>query len=205
MSTIFDSKFAPARKLIDDRLRAVMAGRIKIGSGAGMDSAWDGGTILPPNKTICIMEATSYILGYTNPDDHPPCTSEVIRNFLIEVNDCEITMRKRAMLKALIPNIINTAPTRWKKGGIVPRLETFLSNPEYKKAEITRKGMLAEWKDANSSRDRHGYDNENWHERLENGKLPMRAVLDIARAMADVARFDGQNEITENGQGGEAK
>ena len=182
MSVITKRDFAPARAMVEQKLKQVMGGKIKIAMGAW---ATDNDGHLPRDKRICIMEATAYILGYDKITDSPPCTSSQIRHFMIALNDSINSDRKRAQLKKVIPDIVNTAPTRWvKQGSVKWVLRSNEMVPEYKAAERTRKQMISDFVDANFAD--NGYD---WESEAE--KLPMRKYLDLIRALADVAKFDG--------------
>jgi hypothetical protein len=189
--------YAPAKELIDERLNKVMRAEIKIGDGAGMSEApddWDPHQP-PPNKTICIMEATAYILGHRI-TDRPPCTSEKIRSFMIEANDCGISNRKRAMLKQVIPDIVNTAPTVWKPISATrmypegKKLVTLQRDRRYRDAEKERARMIEDF-DA-----KHGR-NYGWSTSLAEGKLSMKIVLDFVRELAAVAKFDSENHAAD--------
>jgi hypothetical protein len=106
MTVITDDKWAEPRTLDPKRLNQIK--QVNLYAGAATASGR-----MPDDKSVCIMEATAYILGYAYVSDSPPCTSEVIRSTMIEINDDEISDRKRNQLKKLIPVIINTAPTKW--------------------------------------------------------------------------------------------
>lgn len=171
---ITNPKFAPARKLIPERLKRVMDARIKIISGSGMDDSNDGD--LPTSKEICIMEVTAYILGYETITDNPPCTSQVIRTFMIGLNDRIESDRKRAKLKHVIPDIVNTAPTHWYRGKLVQA-----KSKEYKKAEGTRTNMVRAFEDS-SPKDRDGDTSVQ--------KRSMKELHAFIRELAAVAHFD---------------
>ena len=172
---ITDPKFAPARQIIPDWTKKLEKIHIRNGLGSKNGS-------LPPDKQICIMEATAYILGYEEIDDAPPCTSEAIREFMIDLNDTIEGDRKRAQLKKVIPDIINTAPTinkqvnRSKKNPIYKLVQDF-RNSEYKEAEKTRNQMI-----------------EDFGESIPTNKafsdLPMTKLLPFIRELAAVAKFD---------------
>lgn len=163
--------------IIPERYKQLMDARIRIGSGSGVE---DGK--LPTHKMICIMEATAYILGYEYITDHPPCTSRVISDFMIELNDSMyITDRKRAQLKKVIPDIINTAPTRWDKdvlgNGKLTQIPAHAYG-EYRRAENNRESMIEGFKEE------HGRNHSI-------AKLPMTKILPLIRDLANVAHFTG--------------
>lgn len=201
INIVTNEKFAPAKEMIDARLRQVMRGDIKLMMGAGSDELPDKaqhGDKIPAGNSICIMEATSYILGYENVSDAPPCTSQEIRNFMIEVNDADISDRKRAMLKQLIPEIINTSPLRWNG----KKLVTYLGSSDYKNAEDARSEMISAWKIQNRKvldSGPWGEDTEEWDERLTNGKIPMARVIEFVRELVAIAKFDKGNGDTSVG------
>lgn len=204
MSIITSDKFAPARTLLADRLKRVMRADIKIADGA---HATDSGEI-PSNKSLCIMEATAYILGYEYITDQPPCTSGTIRDFMIGINDWVGNDRKRAQLKKVIPEIVNTAPTNWKKRKtwvashsdpitgewihgahkMIDRLETVDSDPRYKAAEKKRQEMVHTFQQSFSNNDDNMFDFE---DALPN--IPMTKILPFILELAAVAKFDKAN------------
>lgn len=172
---------AKARKPNPKKLKQVNDGDIKIRIGAGAMFTGE----LPPHKELCIMEATSYILGYDRITDAPPCTSKVIRDLMITINDSEYSDRRRAQLKRVIPDIINTAPTRWTTAGVggypYPHLVTDERNRDYLLAEVKRAKMVR---------------NAGLYDYYDNGasrfmKQSMPKILDFIRELANVAHFDG--------------
>lgn len=137
----------------------------------------NGRRVLPPDKRICIMEATSYILGYDDITDSPACTSPVIRDFMIGLNDNrETTKRKRAMLKRLVPDIINTAPIIELRGG---RVRTLESDPDFVRAELTRREMLDKYLAPTYG---------NYDELIE--RKAFRDIMQFVRELAAVAKFE---------------
>lgn len=72
-----------------------------------------------PSKDVgCIMEVTSLLLGHPWTSE-PPCVSGVIRNTMVAINDGEWSADERAKLKVLIPEIIETAPTKRRGGRVI--------------------------------------------------------------------------------------
>lgn len=203
MSTIIKKDtFAPARTLIERNLKRVMRADIKIASGAQADNG-----VVPPDKQLCIMEATAYILGYEEISDAPPCTSAQIRGFMISINDADfMTDRKRAQLKKVIPEIVNTAPTVWKNRRrefwdkekdqwayrVVPVLETS-SSPEYTSAENQRRDMIRNIRAHAEERLQITELYGDWADMLITDHS-MSYILDFIREMAAVAKFDGAAE-----------
>lgn len=184
MNQIVKDTFAPARVLMKDRLKQVMDARIHIANGA-----YARGGKMPPEKKLCIMEATAYILGYEKIDDSPPCTSYEIREFMITINDSDlISDRQRAKLKHVIPDIVNTAPTNVEEGvGYLPDgtfgktwrlVVTDDEDPHYQAAEDERAAMISrfEWRKYSPT-----------HKRTKS----MREIIAFIRELADVAHFDG--------------
>jgi hypothetical protein len=219
MTTVIKKKrFAPAREIVDTRLRQLMRGKIHIGGGPGVN----GNGMMPSDKTVCIMEATAYILGYSYIDDAPPCTSETIRNVMISINDGIHSNRKRARLKVVIPEIVNTAPIEWYEdwdiaGNRVKRVRTVYNNPEYKRAEEERRRIqdaalkafverAGKNKIALSDYDYEDEDISSWDavahliswgavaHLITKGRIKVDEVLDVIREMAAVAKFDTLNE-----------
>jgi len=178
---VTDPRFAPARQLIPDWTKKLA--KIHIRNGLGSENG-----SLPPDKCICIMEATAYILGYDEIDDAPPCTSDSIREFMIDLNDAIESDRKRAQLKKVIPDIVNTAPTVHKQINYSKKNPLYkpvhdIRNPEYKKAEKTRRKMIDDFND-NSTK----FDHE----------LPMTKLLPFIRELAAVAKFDTAPSVEPN-------
>jgi hypothetical protein len=193
-NVIIDDKWAPPRRPRIDRLEAVLK-RFNLIEGGG---AHDGK--LPTDKGICIMEACAYILGYDGEEgdrvgvgitDRPPCTSKIIQDAMIGLNDSWDNQAQRNKLKKLIPYIINTAPTRWekvpqrllRKGGPPERLVQDVADKRYKAAEEERKRILdalkpkkSKWGDMAYSEDALPY-------------MTFPAVEKIIKQLADVARF----------------
>lgn len=103
-----------------------------------------------PQKTsheLCIMEAIDYIQGggaYNGGGqvtDAPVCVSDVMRDFLIEVNDNwigEVGDRRRRQLKELIPLVIGTAPV--DRDGIP------ITTAVYERREEKRRVLLEEFR-----------------------------------------------------------
>ena len=180
---ITNPKFSPARQFVPEWAKKLAKISIRLGTGA------DDGK-LPPDKQICIMEATTYILGYDEIDDAPPCTSEVIREFMVNLNDTIEGDRKRAQLKKVIPDIVNTAPTinkqvnRSKKNPIYKLVQDF-RNPEYKLAEKTRNQMIEDF-------------GENIPTNNSFSDLPMTKLLPFIRELAAVAKFDTAPSVETN-------
>lgn len=197
---ITDPTFAPAREIINAKLRKAMRGEIKLRMGSG--------GLLPGEEPgidnrVCIMELTAYVLGYGVIGDSPPCTSGVIRDFMIDINDMDISKRKRAMLKAVIPDIINTAPTRWetktkRHNRSIPVLVTATTDSRYKEAEEQRRQMVATFTEKVTAgrKDFCGDNVLDIEDVLTSDKLSMKAVLEFVRELADVARFDTENQQT---------
>lgn len=205
---------APARTPILKRLKQVMDARIKIQVGPGAEELEvdDNGALKKMPPSLCIMEATSYILGWDqqpghNVDDGPPCTSEEITGLMIELNDDDdFSDRQRAQMKAVIPDIINTAPLVWaidKSHGCLKqvvdgkitdkcerdsegkvkypdKLATNTKDSDYKAAEYTRSKMI-----------------KNFVGLKVKGDIPMSHWVDFIRELAAVAKFDTANRETE--------
>lgn len=174
---------APARPIIEAKLKQVMRGDIKIGEAS------DEG-LSPHNKEICIMQATAYVLGYMQDDgpltDSPVCTSAAITMLMISCNDHEkATARTRGALKKVIPHIINTAPHYVSPGGTAHQLRGM---PEYVAAEATRKAMIreksVEWRKATARPYIYLSDND-----IFAHKPNMQALLDFIIELANVAHF----------------
>lgn len=174
---------AVARQPVMQRLNQIMRGYVKIASGTHADEIPRGATI-NQDRQLCIMEATAYILGYENISDSPPCTSEQIRVLMIEIND-SVGSRKRAKLKDVIPDIINTAPTIWvehRRHQWV--LRTDEHDPQYNAAESERADIIDK------------YENE---KKMMSGmevivEMPMTKIIPIIRQLAAVAKFSGTKE-----------
>lgn len=187
VSRIVKPGYAPAREPIAERLKQLINARIHIRKDAG---AGDGK--MPIDKYICIMEATAYILGYDRITDAPPCTSKIIRDLMIELNDNIDSDRKRAQLKHLVPDIINTAPTKWMQDRI--ELRQIKSDPDYIAAERTRREMIKAFGV------QHKLDGE--LDSKEIYDLPMPILHEFIRQLAAVAKFDtpARPEINEGEQ-----
>lgn len=213
---------APARKPILQRLKQVMDAKIKIQSGPNADEVKtdDDGKITHVPPSLCIMEATSYILGWDqepghNVSDGPPCTSEVISQLMIELNDDDnVSDRSRAAMKRVIPDIINTAPLVWaidRKHGclkdkdrkcvrdannniVYPEvLKTNTTDKDYRAAEDKREEMIdAFWQGQPKKKGEYGE-----METPEKGEISMSKWLDLIRELAAVAKFDAANHVTE--------
>jgi len=173
VNNIENPLYAVAREPVPEKLAFVM--KIPIYDGAGGPSTPESVEI---NKQVCIMEATSYILGYDKISYAPPCTSETIREIMIERNDHQKTgPRKRNALKDLIPDIINTAPTMWRKTNrsmVNPtyKLVTVNADPAYLAAERQRWEMI------------EPYDRKV-------GNLTIDAFASLIRDLVAVAKFTG--------------
>jgi len=173
VNNIENPAFAVAREPVPEKLAFVM--KMSIMDGAGNPHTPEDVEV---HKQICIMEATSYILGYGKIDYEPPCTSETIREIMIERNDHQhVGPRRRNALKDLIPDIINTAPTMWKKTNrsmVNPtyKLVTVKTDPAYRAAERQRREMV------------EPYDRKV-------GILTIDAFAALIRDMAAVAKFTG--------------
>jgi hypothetical protein len=200
INVISRKSHAQARQLIDERLRAVNR-RFKIKSGTGARNGK-----LPPDNAICIMEATAYILGYDDINDDPPCTSEVIKQCMITLNDSINSGRTRNKLKELIPEIVNTAPTEWRKNSFTNpiswHLRTVIGNHDYKNAENKRKQILIDAVVPLVKADKRNYDVDEWQyiddawdvDSLMNvliNKWTYKQLFAIIREMVAVAKFDG--------------
>ena len=180
------SKHAVARSLDPKRLKQVIDSRIKIADGA---NSYSGN--ISPGKRLCIMEAVAYIIyGDGNITDAPPCTSEAIRRFCIDVNDTILSNRARAKLKNVIPEIINTAPTIWKRKRVwdskyghkhrtIWAIVTDDKDADYKKAEKIRNDMVAIFYNKNKKED-------------GNYKCSMNTIIEFIRSLAEVAHFSGE-------------
>ena len=213
---------APARTPILKRLKQVMDAKIKIQSGPNADEVKvdDDGKIIKMPPSLCIMEATSYILGWDqepghNVNDGPPCTSETIAGLMIELNDDDnVSDRSRAAMKQVIPDIINTAPLVWAidrkhgclkdkdrkcvrdaKGNIVypEALKTNTTDKDYRAAEDKREEMIDAFWDA-QPKIKDEYD---MMERPEKGAISMSKWIALIRELAAVAKFDAANHATE--------
>lgn len=211
---------APARTPILKRLKQVMDARIKIQSGPGADAVQtdNSGKITKMPPSLCIMEATSYILGWDqepghNVNDGPPCTSETITALMIELND-DVSDRQRASMKQVIPDIINTAPLVWaidKKHGCLKHpdgrcvrddnghvvypevLKTNTKDKDYQNAEDKRDQMITDFVEAQpKKRDQYGD-----LEAPERSEIPMSRWIVVIRELAAVAKFDAANQATE--------
>lgn len=179
--TIVKSSFEPARVLIPERLKEVIE-EITIRDGTGADSG-----DMPPSKQICIMEATAYILGYDTITDHPPCTSETIRQLMIHMNDSITDEQERQKLKDLIPDIVNTAPTKWGKiNQYATRLVQDRTNPEYMEAEKRRTAMIA------GKRSGRGFeDDDDFLEGMDViVEWRMERFCEFIRELVAIAKFD---------------
>jgi len=170
---ITDANFAPARSFVPERLRQLSKISIREGTGAELG-------MMPPNKRVCIMEAIAYILGYERINDAPPCTSDAIRHFMIGLNDEIESNRKRAQLKQVVTDIVNTAPTHMRqtnRSAINPiyELKTITKDPRYREAERTRGEMIEEFEHTN---------------RKPTHELPMTELIEFIRKLAAVAKFD---------------
>jgi hypothetical protein len=211
---------APARKPILQRLKQVMDAKIKIQSGPNAEAVEtdDSGKITKMPPSLCIMEATSYILGWDqepghNVSDGPPCTSAVIAGLMVELND-EVSDRKRAAMKQVIPDIINTAPLVWaidrkhgcvkdKSGKCLRDANNNYIYPEVLKTNDTDKDYIAaenkrdEIIDAFMEAQPKVKDNYGDMERPEKGDIPMSKWLVLIRELAAVAKFDAANHATE--------
>jgi hypothetical protein len=190
-----DPAYEPARELDPQRLKQVQDARIKIADGAHGENFGGNG---PNDKMLCIMEATAYIIyGEQNITDSPPCTSEQIRGFMISINDSGLSDRKRAMLKAVIPDIINTAPTHWVEVGKKRpqrKLRMMKQDPHYAQAEIQRAAMIAEF--CATIEDKTHL---SWEEAVVDGKaITMKKVIEFIRELVAVAKFDKQNADNDN-------
>ena len=224
INVITKEGLAPARTPILKRLKQVMDAKIKIQSGPGAEdvSTDDSGKIIVMPPSLCIMEATSYILGWDqepghNVNDGPPCTSETIANLMIELNDGHNTSdRQRAAMKQVIPDIINTAPLVWaidKDHGCVKQVEdkrrcqrdeqgnliypevlkTNTRDTDYLDAEQKRNDMIDDFMSAQpKKRDDYG-------DLIERDKdeVPMSKWIVLIRELAAVAKFDAANHKTE--------
>jgi len=217
---ITKEKLAPARQPILKRLKQVMDARIKIQSGPNAESVQtdDSGKITKMPPSLCIMEATSYILGWDqepghNVNDGPPCTSETIGQLMIELND-DVTDRQRAMMKQVIPDIINTAPLVWaidRKHGCVKgpdgkcvrddnghvvypdALATDTRDKDYQAAENKREEMIDAFMEAQPKKKSEYGDLE----RPEKSEIPMSKWIVLIRELVAVAKFDTANGKTE--------
>lgn len=210
-NVICKPELAPARQPIMKRLKAVVDARIKIQGGPASLGKFDGNQ--PPS--LCIMEATSYILGYEVIDDGPPCTSECITELMIDLND-SVTDRQRAKLKQLIPEIINTAPLVWvidKKNGCIKdsktrkclrdengnkiypeKLVRKSDDEDYVAAEEKRYQMLEDFMETQPKKK----DNFGDFARPENNEIPMSKWIPFIQELAAVAKFNKQNDDTEH-------
>ena len=192
-----DPNYEPARDLDPQRLKQVQDARIKIADGAHGDD-FKGQD--PRDKMLCIMEATYYIIyGEDNITDAPPCTSESIRSFMVSINDSGLSDRKRAMLKAVIPDIINTAPTHWVDYGrhSIRRLRPIKKDPRYLMAEGERENMIAAWQSDLELGPGRKYEMQ-WDEVIAAGRVSMKSVIAFIRELAAVAKFDKQNAENDN-------
>jgi len=173
VNNIENPAFAVAREPVPEKLAFVM--KTSVMDGAGNPYTPEDVEVY---KQICIMEATSYILGYDKISYEPPCTSGIIREVMIERNDHRKTgPRKRNALRDLIPDIINTAPTRWKKTNrstVNPtyKLVTVTTNPAYRAAERQRREMV-----------------EPYERKI--GNLTIDAFASLIRELVAVAKFTG--------------
>jgi len=173
--------FASAREIIDERIKRVMSSKFKISEGTGDIS----------DKAVCIMQATEYVLGYeiitgaTEYGDHPPCTSETITQFMIEINDA-VSDRKRAKLKQVIPNIINTCPTKWNSNLLdsKPLLVRQENDPDYLRAESKRQNMIDEFQYKHTPKSGWNEGHFRW------ANITMTKYIPFIRELAEVAKFD---------------
>ena len=154
-------------------------------------------------KTACIMEAFCLVLGYDPhnlPDgDHvyltPPCVSEEIATFFIEINDAIFDDDVRAKLKPLAVMILNTAPT-YKKGK-----KTFKkkSSRDYKRAEKQRESLLYEF--FGTSKEKLGWSVPSPELRrlilTESGNLRYAKLKKFIQQLVDVGKFEN-GELVEN-------
>ncbi len=215
MTVFTKPEYAPAREPILKRLKAVIDGRIKIQEGMGTD---DEENIERMGKgfhpiSLCIMEATAYILGYDNVSDDPPCTSQAIKELMINLNDA-VSDRQRGLMKKVIPDIINTAPTVWVKdtksgclkgpdkkclkdeqgNKVYPeKLATNERDKDYSAAETTRHEMIEAFVEAQpKQKDQYGD-----MQTREYDQIPMSKWLPLIQELAAVAKFDHRNGETE--------
>lgn len=80
--------------------------------------------------------------GRTRYIDDPICVSKAIQSYLVELNDAEIGARRRAQLKQVIPDILNTCPVK-RKHLKTKTMETRSLTPAYRAAEVKREEILA--------------------------------------------------------------
>lgn len=199
------------REIVETRLRSVMRADIKIQHGPGADE------FNVHNKKLCIMEATAYVLGYSVISDTPPCTSESLRRLMVCLNDSEeMTDRLRAQLKKVIPAIVNTAPTKWRKmtkseiaaaeyeitwnnaKGPVPthKLITARNDEDYRRAEKERRAILGdEFKQLGCT---GRYNPGSLADALLT-KKKMPEVLDFIQRLAEIAKFEGDQKTPAEG------
>lgn len=165
------------------RLNQIMRGYIKIANGTHADEIPQGAT-MNAERHLCIMEATAYILGYENISDSPPCTSDAIRELMIEIND-SVGHRKRAKLKDVIPDIINTAPTVWieRRNGLWD-LKTDNYDRRYSTAEREREDIIRSYE--NDKKEMSGTD--------VIIAMSSPKMLEVIRRLAAVAKFSGTKE-----------
>lgn len=185
MTVIKKKKYNPARVPDDRRLAEVLKKFMLIGQPGSINYK------MPPDKQVCVMEAAAYILGYDKITDRPPCTSNVIRTLMIQINDeYANTTRSRNQLKALIPYIINTAPTRWVGRGVDKRLIQDYTDPDYKKAEAQRQEII----NALNMRKRQNLFGIREYVEIEGEEclcyMSMKQLIGLVKELADVARFD---------------
>ena len=218
---IIKDNLAPARTLVEDFDQKLKKVHIQEGPGA---SEYKGkNDKIPPAPSLCIMEATAWLLGYENVNDSPPCTSDEITQLCITLNDHIPSDRKRGKLKEVIPHIINTAPTYWKESlgnicrrkvdGIPRKIGRFPSNfrlatleddPDYKKAEGIRADMITEFCKKHTTmkwkRDHETYYNpDEDHMGVDDlaNKLSMPTWIAFIIELANVAHFGKRNTETD--------
>jgi hypothetical protein len=146
------------------------------------------------------MQATGYVLGYDTPDgveysDSPPCTSEEIMAFMIRLND-ETSERKRAKLKRVIPDIINTAPIKlkivsYKKEPILIEFIRACYDKDYTVAESIRSEMITQFEDSLPKKKFRGT-----LEPSDACDAPMTKLLPFIKELANVKKFDSSNKET---------
>lgn len=188
MNVITKSSFAPARLPIPERLREVVEGKFKVAEGA------QGKSGLMNEKQACIMELTAYILGYDDINDSPPCTSATIRDFMIEIND-NVSDRRRAQLKKVIPDVINTAPIYYRSKTAFARPLTRTGDREYKAAEKQRQQMIDEFLKTHGKQDKYGDLEDNRHIFK---RISMPKLTEFIRELANVAHFDAPPHPADN-------
>lgn len=113
----------------------------------------EGGGHGAGSKQFCAMEALAYVAGERH-SDHPVCASDTIGYFMRASNDY-MTDVERQKLKAVIPLVVGTRPTRqvvcqeWAQlytghDVLVPLIGEAPDDysPAYKDAELRRKQVL---------------------------------------------------------------